>query len=114
MSEEFEAFDRTWRLPGRSLDATLIRATAEEVARAYEGVTVLVKWEEDDEISCLFQTAGTDGEPLQVEVSVYDLGADGRVLSLEADAGDNAAAWEEACQLAEDMADGLGAQPLDL
>ncbi|MCK6505945.1 hypothetical protein L6R53_21590 [Myxococcota bacterium] len=114
MSEEFEAFDRTWRLPGRSLDAALIRATAEEVARAYEGVAVQVKWEEDDEISCLFRVQGAEGEPLEVELSVYDLGADGRVLSLEADAGDNADAWEEACQLAEDLADGLGAQPLDL
>lgn len=114
MSEEFEAFDRAWRLPGRSLDAALVRSTAEGVAAAFEGVSVRVSWEEDDELACLFRLPGAEDEALEVEISVYDLGADGRVLSLEADAGDNAAAWEEACQIAEEMVEALGGHLLDL
>lgn len=114
MSDDFEAFDRTWRVQGKSLDVARIRTAAEGVAGAYAGVSVKVDWEDDDTVTCFFSTADGDGQPLTVEVSVYDLGSDGRVLSLEADASDNDATWDEACQLAEDLAEALGGQPLDL
>ena len=114
MSDEFEAFDRTWRVQGKSLDVARIRTAAQGVAAAYAGVTVKVDWEDDDTVTCFFGTNSTDGEPLIVELSVYDLGSDGRVLSLEADAGDNDATWDDACQLAEDLAEALGGRALDL
>jgi|GEM_PF-1282657 len=112
----FEAFDRSWRLPMRSLQQAAIQQAAQGAAQAYADVSVRVEWEEDDTITCFFRVpAGAEQVGTRtVEVSVYDLGGDGRVLSLEADAADNDQVWEDACQLAEDMADALDGEDLDL
>ena len=113
MSEEFEAFDRAWKLPGKRLELELIRSAAEALTRSYEGLKVKVDWEDDDTVTCFF-TVEEDGAAYEIELSVYDLDSDGRVLSLEADAADNSARFEDACQLAEDLAEALGGWSLDL
>lgn len=117
------SWERLWRLPGKRLDTLAIRQAAASVAAAYEGVAVEVEWEEDDEVTCFFSVprGGTPGngaphpsEPWEVEVSIYDLGQDGVVLSLEGEAADNDAAFDDACQLAEDLADALDAEPIEV
>ncbi len=113
MSEEFEAFDRAWKLPARRLELDVIRSGAESVARSFEGVRVRVEWEDDDTVTCFFALED-GGERHEIELSVYNLDSDGRVLSLEADAADNSARWEDACQIAEDLAEALGGWSLDL
>lgn len=113
MSEEFDAFDRAWKLPGKRLELELIRSAAEALTRAYEGLSVRVDWEDDDTVTCFFRSE-EDGTAYEIELSVYDLDSDGRVLSLEADAADNSAHFEDACQLAEDLAEALGGWSLDL
>ncbi len=113
MSEEFDAFDRAWKLPGKRLELELIRSAAEALTRAYEGLAVRVDWEDDDTVTCFFRME-EDGAAYEIELSVYDLDSDGRVLSLEADAADNSARFEDACQLAEDLAEALGGWSLDL
>ena len=60
-------------------------------------------------------TQAEDGEETsEVEITIYNMGRDGLVLSLEADAADNNAVWEDACQLTEDLADALQGAPLDV
>lgn len=49
-----------------------------------------------------------------VELSLYDMDGDGVLLSLEADASDNGLLVDEADQIADDLADALRAEPLDL
>ena len=49
-----------------------------------------------------------------LELSFYDLDQDGRVLSLEGEWSDNTEAWDAACTLAEELAEALDAEPLDL
>lgn len=110
------SWERLWRLPGKRLDAAAIRTAAAQVAAAYAGVAVEVEWEEDDTISCFFEVPREDeeDEPWEVELSVYDLGRDGFVLSLEGEAADNDAAFDDASQLAEDLAELLEAAPLEV
>jgi len=74
--------------------------------------------EESDCLTCFFavpdEGVPDEGRPLTVEISLYDLGSGTIALSLEADAAYNQAAWDDACELAEDLADALGATTLDL
>lgn len=49
-----------------------------------------------------------------LELSFYDLDQDGRVMSLEGEWSDNASAWDAACTLAEELAEALDAESLDL
>lgn len=62
--------------------------------------------------------AEQEGEALPasytLELSFYDLDQDGRVMSLEGEWSDNAAAWDAACTLADELAEELDAEPLDL
>lgn len=55
-----------------------------------------------------------DPETWTIELSFYDLDSDGRVLSLEDEWSDNLGAWDAACALAEELAEALGAESLDL
>lgn len=126
------SWERLWKLDMRRLDLAAITNAAQAAAASYAGVTVSVDWEDDDTVSCFFQvparSAETDpsspdtsspetsreADDLEVEISIYDLARDGRVLSLEGEAADNDAAFDDASQLAEDMADALGGRPLDV
>jgi hypothetical protein len=49
-----------------------------------------------------------------VEISLYEMDADGVLMSLEGDASDNSWLEEEADQIADDLADLLGGMGLDL
>ncbi len=104
--------DRTWRVPWKKLDAKRLEEAAREVAASYEGVTVTVEVEGDDCVTAFFSVPGAEGGT--VELSVYDLEADGFVLSLELDASDNVEVGEDAHVIAEDLAEELEARPLDL
>jgi len=124
------AWERVWKLDLASLDLAAIRAAAEQAAAAYAGVHVDVEREDDDTITCFFSVPAADpdaappggasddddddDDPFEVEISLYDLGREGRLLSLEGDAADNDAAFDDACQLAEDMVDSIGGHPVDL
>lgn len=109
--------DRTWRVPGKSLDEARLRAAGTGVAEGYAGVTVEVEREDPEFITLFFSVPTSDAEDaatVDVEITVYNMGRDGLVLSLEADAADNDAVWDDASQLAEDLADTLEASPLDI
>jgi hypothetical protein len=109
--------DRTWKIAGKKLEEPRIREAGAQVAQAYEGVSVEVEREDREFITLFFSVpVRADGadQTVEVELTVYDMGRDGLILSLEEDASDNNAAWEDASQLAEDLADGLGGEPIDV
>ncbi len=109
--------DRTWRLPGRGLNEAKLKDAGKRIATAYAGVSVDVEQEDPEFVTFFFRVPFEDddgGGHAEVEVTVYDMGRDGLVLSLEADAGDNDDIWEDASQLAEDLADDLEGTPLDV
>ena len=109
--------DRTWRVPGKSLDEARLREVGTAVAQGYAGVTVEVEREDPEFITFFFgvpTAQGEDAATVEVEITVYHMGRDGLVLSLEADAADNDGVWDDASQLAEDLADALQAAPLDI
>jgi hypothetical protein len=81
------------------------------VASGYTGVRVAVEKDGED-ILCVFMGPAPEDETLESEVSIYNLGKDGHVISLEAEAADNHEVWEDASQLAEDLAERLEASEL--
>lgn len=106
--------DLVWSIPGRSLDLKKAREAGQRVASSYEGLSVEVEKEDSDCITLFFVVPQeTDGDA-EVEISIYDLGRDGLVLSLEPEAGDNEAAWEDAAQLADDLSEALDGRPLEV
>ena len=109
-------WDRTWGFKKRKLKLTDIQQAATTVAGGYAGVAVTVEKESEDCITCFFSVPKEAGlaEQYRLEISIYNMGSDGHVLSLEADAEDNSTTWDDASQLAEDLAEMLEAQPLDL
>lgn len=110
------SWDQTWRLRAKRLKASELQPRAEAVARDYAGVTVEVETEADDCITIFFSvpTAEPDDPPATLEVSIYAMGDGTHIVSLEGDAADNHDYWDDAAQLAEDLAAALGAQPLEL
>ncbi len=109
--------DRNWKIPGKSLDESNLRRVGEQVAAQYEGVSVQVDKEDSDFVTFFFSVPweeGVEAGHATVEITVYALGKDGLVLSLEADAADNTAAQDDADQLAEDLVGELQGEPLDL
>ena len=108
--------DLHWRLASRALNEAQLRDAGVAVASSYEGVSVAVEKEDPEFITLFFDVpweADSD-ETALVEITVYDLGRDGIVMSLEADAADNDAAFDDAAQIAEDLADRLGGQSIDV
>jgi|TARA_B100000530_G_scaffold284894_1_gene199335 hypothetical protein len=106
--------DLVWSIPGRSLDLLKIREEGVRIATSYEGLSVEVEQEDTDCISLFYVVPQGERGDAEVEISIYDLGRDGLVLSLEPDAADNEGAWEDAAQLAEDLSEALGGRPLDV
>lgn len=105
--------DLTWRVPRNRAGLDTIRRAACATAAEYTGVEVEVAQEDADCVTCFFTVPSPEG-PAVVEVSVYDLDRDGHVLSLEGEASDNADSWDDAAELAENLAERLDAEPLDL
>jgi hypothetical protein len=111
--------DRVWKFPKNKLNEQLIRTAADDVAANYAGIVVDCQREAPDCMSLFFAVptgAGSDksGETVELEISIYDLGRDGVVISLEPDASDNSLNWDEASQLAEDLADNVHAEAIDV
>lgn len=107
------SWDRTWQMRRRRLRAADVQPIAAQIAQDYRGVQVDVEEEATDCITCFFSIPTEEG-PVTVEISAYEMGSGTYILSLEGDASDNGEHWEEASQLAEDLADALDAQPLTL
>ena len=80
----------------------------------YQGVTGRVEYqkESDDCWTCFFTVPKEDDDVNVYEVSLYNMGKDGFVLSLEPDASDNRLS-EESDQLAEELAIELDADSID-
>ena len=106
-------WERTWRLKKSRLKLDRVQDAAAKVARGYAGVRVTVEKDGED-LLCIFTVPAAEDEPLEIEVSIYNLGKDGHVISLEADASDNHEVWDDASQLAEDLAERLEASELEL
>ena len=108
-------WDRTWRLKKSRLKLESVKDAAAKVARGYAGVRTEVEKDGED-VLCLFLVPTEEGstEHREIEVSIYNLGGDGHVISLEAEASDNNEIWDDASQLAEDLADRLNARELEL
>lgn len=104
----------SWRLEMKSLDEVKLRTTAESVASGYKGVTVKVEREAGDTVTCFFDVPDDEGGGRsEVEISAYDMGNDGIVLNMDAGDADNNGSWDDACELAEGMAEDLGGQSLE-
>jgi len=108
--------DLHWRLASKSLNEPALRAAGQQVASSYEGVSVAVEKEDPEFITLFFDVPWDEHseDTALVEITVYDLGRDGVVMSLEADAGDNDAAFDDAAQIAEDLADALGGHSIEV
>jgi len=108
------SWDQTWRMQARRVKLPELTQKASSVAEGYQGVTVEVDKEADDCITFFFSVPASEEELATLEVSLYAMGDNTHILSLEADASDNNTHWDDASQIAEDLAEALGAQPLDL
>lgn len=90
-------------------DAEALEPTVEvERAPAGELPPDDATWQDDDEADDDEAVGGV------VELSLYDMDGDGILLSLEADASDNGLLVDEADQIADELAEALRAEPLDL
>lgn len=104
----------TWTLPMRGMDLAAFTNASTAVCARYVGVTVEVELEADDCMTAFFKVPkDEEGPAVELEVSIYDMGRDGRVLSVEEEASDNAVRWNDAGQLGEDLAEALDGEPLD-
>ena len=106
--------DLAWRIRIKRIDEQAIKEAANTVAASYQDVSVEIEREESDCLTLFFSVPAEEALNQDVELSFYELGKDGVVLSLEADAADNHQAWEDASQIAEDLADALDGVLLDV
>lgn len=107
------SWDQTWQLRRRRLKTDLQTSVA-RVKQTYVGVEAAIEEEAADCVTVFFTVPTEADIPATVEISLYEMEKGRYILSLEADAADNNANWDDAAQLAEDLADALGAEPLDL
>ena len=125
------SWEITWRLDWRDLRTERAKQAVAEVLTGWPSATLRVEQEDSDTFSCFVEVpadvvaglaeAAAGEEQLverpasyTLELSFYDLDQDGRVMSLEGEWSDNAAAWDAACTLAEELAEALDAEQLDL
>ena len=107
------AGERNWRLRWKHLEVGAVGDAARQVARAMEGVTSEVEKDAADTLSVFFRI-DDPGEPYTVELSLYDMGRGEVMLCLEAEWSDNHEGWDAACEFAEEMAEVLGAEEVEL
>ena len=108
------SWDRTWKCRNKRVTFQEFSNAVQAVIVEYQGVQGRVEKESDDCWTCFFTVQNEDNSDVQVyEVSLYNMGADGFILSLEPDASDNRLS-EDSDQLAEDLAIELDADPMDL
>ena len=70
-------------------DVARTSTAVDAVVTEYQGVTGHVEKESDDCWTCFFTVPKEDGDVDTYKVSLYNMGKDGFVLSLEVDASDN-------------------------
>ena len=108
------SWDRAWKCRNKRLEFQDFTAAVNVVTTAYESVEGTVEKEANDCWTCYFTAPSeAEGEVKTYEVSIYNMGKDGFVLSLEADASDNRLS-EDSDQLAEELAIELDAEPIEL
>ena len=107
-------WDRSWSFNQKNLSLNQTKRLVETIAAGYVGVTVVVEKEAEDCLSCFFSVPTEENQENTntIEISIYTMGKNTYVLSLEADASDNRMS-EDADQLAEDMAEAFHAIPLE-
>lgn len=104
----------SWTLPMKGMRVDAFTEACEKVAARYVGVKVVVEREESDCLTAFFEVPQDPGGPeATLELSIYDLGRDGRVLGVEPESSDNATRWDDACQLGDEVAELLDGEPLD-
>jgi hypothetical protein len=109
--------DRVWKLSSKQIAEKDFILAAKGVVDGYDGVKLECVREAQDCLSFFFKVPLSDSEPVQIvelELSIYDLGSGQIVLSLEPDAAENNHYWDEASQLAEDLAEDLGGENVTL
>lgn len=107
------SWDRSWAFEKKNVLVSDVQEQASKVLVDYNNLTFVVEQEDHDCITCFFTVPVEGCEAGHVvEISVYHMGGKSYVLSLEADASDNA---EQALAdaLAEDLAEAFGGEPLE-
>lgn len=110
------AFESTWRLPWVGLRASRVTEALTPLAEKLGGLELEVEEEEPGSVTAvlILPPDPESGEQAEVELSFYNLGEEGTVMSLEGEFGDNGDIWDTAWELADAIAEELGATPLDL
>ena len=106
------SWDRTWKCRNKRMTLQEFSTAVQTVVTEYQGVEGRVEKESEDCWTCFLTVPKEDGKTNTYEVSLYNMGKDGFVLSLEVDASDNRLS-EESDQLAEDLSIELNAEPVD-
>ena len=105
------SWDRSWAFEKKQLSISSVEEYAQSILKEYNGITVVVEQEASDCITCFFTVPSDEGSQT-IEISVYHMGGKSYVVSLEADASDNAdQSLSDA--LAEDLAETFGGEPLE-
>ncbi|MEL6346370.1 MAG: hypothetical protein AAFV53_24880 [Myxococcota bacterium] len=109
------SWDQTWQVNKKRLRVSDLEPLVDKIVAEYQRVEGRVEEEASDCITVFF-TVPTEEEDVRatLEVSFYEMSRGSYVLSVEADASDNNAHWDDAATLAEDLADAMGAHPLEL
>ncbi len=107
------SWDRTWKCRNKRMTLQEFSTAVQTVVAEYQGVEGRVEKESEDCWTGFFTVPKEHGNANTYEVSLYNMGKDGFVLSLEPDAADNRLS-EESDQLAEDLSIELDAEPVDL
>ena len=114
--EDDMSWDRSWSFKQKHLTTNLIAQKSASVAEQYIGVTVTVEKEADDCTTIFFAVPEGQTEQTEhaktIEISIYHMGKNQHIISLETDASDNRLS-QDADHLAEDIADSFGASPLE-
>ena len=107
------SWDRSWAFSKKSLSTKMIAQKVSEVAALYVGVTAEVEKEADDCTTIFFFVPEQEQvQPKTIEISIYHMGKNNYIISLEADASDNKLS-EDADQLAEDIAEAFQAEQFE-
>ena len=107
------SWDRTWKCMNKQLSFQQFTEAVQTVVSEYKGVEGRVEKEEKDCWTCFFTVPNEEDGVNTYEVSLYNMGKDGLILSLELDASDNRLS-EESDQLAEELAMELDAEAIDV